>query len=101
MMYFRDLDSVYDDIETVEGAMSAKMKKVKPRKTSSGSSYDRNRYYVGHPSVLDRNWGHATLGDAINHADEVMAEQERDEVFIVQIIRIVRRRRAPVEVVKL
>lgn len=61
----------------------------------------RNKFYVGADSALERNWGHPTLAKAVAHAEEVMDEQDRDAVFIVQIIRVVRRKRSPVEVTKI
>jgi hypothetical protein len=68
------------------------------QKQTRNDKIKRNKFYVGAESALDRNWGHPTLPKAIAHAEELMEEQGRDEMFVVQIIRVVRRRKAPVEV---
>jgi len=68
------------------------------QKQSRADKIKRNKFYVGAEGALDRNWGHPTLPKAINHAEQLMDEQGRDEMFVVQIIRVVRRRKAPVEV---
>lgn len=68
------------------------------QKQTRADKITRNKFYVGAESALDRNWGHPTLPKAIAHAEELMNEQDRDEMFVVQIIRVVRRRKMPVEV---
>lgn len=60
--------------------------------------YEQNRFYVGSNSVLDRAWGHSTVKNAIEHAKELMDDQNMDETFIVQIIRVVKREHPPVRV---
>lgn len=60
----------------------------------------RNKFYVGAHSVLNWNWGHPTLPQALKHAEKLMDENGSEEVFVVQIIRVVRRRKATVEVEK-
>jgi hypothetical protein len=59
-----------------------------------------NRFYVGSNSVLERKWGHRTLEGAIVHAKGmIQLEGRHEEVFIVKIIKVVRRKTAPVEVI--
>lgn len=70
------------------------------RKQRINDKITRNKFYVGSPRALDNNWGHPTLAKAVRHAEEVMEEQSLEETFVVQIIRVVRRRKAPVEVEK-
>jgi hypothetical protein len=60
-----------------------------------------NKFYVGSHSALERDWGHATLEAAVAHAEELLdASPGREFTFVVQIVRIVKRRRVPVTVVK-
>ena len=59
--------------------------------------YEANKFYVGSNSVFDRNWGHGTENAAINHARKLLDEQNKDEIFIVKIVKVVKRRVAPVE----
>jgi hypothetical protein len=85
----------------------------------------RNRFYVAAPSVTSaseqdqvnsnpamlavspndrcRSWTRSTLKDAVEHARKVLEQDpSKDHVAIVQIVRVVRRQKAPVvvEVVK-
>ena len=55
-----------------------------------------NRFYVGSQRVFRQNWGHSTVEEAIQHGRELMDEQGEDEAFIVQIIRVLRRKPTPV-----
>lgn len=68
------------------------------KKMVKENRYKNNRFYVGSDSVFDRGWGKKTLNEAIKQAQEVMENQGRDEVFIVKIIKVVRRKQAPIEV---
>lgn len=70
------------------------------RKQQVDDKIQRNKFYVGSPRALDNNWGHPTLAKAIRHAEEVMEDQDMESTFIVQIIRVVRRKRMPAEVTK-
>lgn len=57
----------------------------------------KNKFYVGSNSIFERNLGHETLEEAIEHAADLMKEDE-DDKFIVQIVKIVRSERRPVKV---
>lgn len=59
---------------------------------------NENKFYVGSNQVLSNNWGHATVEEALNRAENLINEKTK-EVFIVKIIKVVRKRREPVEVV--
>lgn len=63
-------------------------------------SIAKNKFYVGSPRAIDQNWGHRTLVKAVEHAGQLLDEQDMEETFVVQIVRVVRRKRAPVEVQK-
>lgn len=56
-----------------------------------------NKYYVGSRQALRKSWGHGELDDAIKHATELL-EKTGDEQFVVKIVRVVRRKKQPVEV---
>lgn len=64
----------------------------------------KNKFYVGSIKALRDNWGHATLADATKHATEMIQNRpnfgpETDEPkFIVKIVRVVRKKAAPVVV---
>jgi hypothetical protein len=77
----------------------------------------RNKFYIGHPKITSEaeqgqmndpamasqpvRWTRATLEDAIKHAElRLEANPKEDHCVIVQVIRIVRRKRAPVIVEK-
>lgn len=59
-----------------------------------------NKYYVGANSVFIRDWGHSTLNAASVHAAELLDSDEREEVFIVKIVRVIRKKKikSPVEI---
>lgn len=61
------------------------------------SEIKRNKFYVGSKSALKNNWGHDTLEAAVDHATKLIDQHESDQ-FIVKIVRLVRRKKAPVEV---
>lgn len=95
-----------DFVNELEGEM-ATVRELKMRgksrtaqKSQLADKIKRNKFYVGAESALERNWGHPTLAKAVAHAEELMEEQDQEQVFVVQIIRVVRRRRMPAEVVK-
>lgn len=59
----------------------------------------RNKFYVGSSSVFTRNWGHMDLAGALEHGKDLLEEKiEDDEIFVVQIIKVIRRKRSPIEV---
>lgn len=53
------------------------------------------KFYVGKASVVNSDWAHATLADAINHGKRLCEETE-DEQIIVQVVRVVRIHKQPV-----
>ena len=62
--------------------------------------YEANKYYVGSNSVFNgRNWGHPTENLAIKHAQKLMEDNDQDEIFIVKIVKVIRRKVAPVEII--
>jgi hypothetical protein len=61
--------------------------------------YEANKYYVGSNSIFARNWGHPTENKAIQHAQKLLETDGNDEIFIVKIVKVVRRKTAPVEVI--
>lgn len=63
-----------------------------------------NRFYIGTNNALEpryregtyKTWGHSTLAESVEHANNVLKENPHQEYcFIVQIIKVVRRK--PVE----
>jgi hypothetical protein len=93
-MYFNDLDGVYDEVSDVTqeqfNFLNERISKVQDK-------FKRNKFYVGADSVFARNWGHPTLEKAIEHASTLL--NGRNEVFIVKIVKVVRKKVAPIEVV--
>lgn len=82
-----------------EEKQMAKIKMAK--KAGSKDKRERfklNKFYVGAESALTRNWGWSTLDRAMQHGKEIMDSEDREEVFIVQIVRVLRRRKSPIEV---
>lgn len=62
-----------------------------------------NKFYIGSNSVFTREnnkgWGHKTIDGAIIHARSMIQLEGKDEVFIVKIVKVVTREKAPVKVV--
>ena len=90
------------DVEQ-ERVMAGRVKPVKAIKGTKARFLEdvaKNKFYVGSPKALQNNWGHRTLAKAVEHAEQVLDEQDMEETFVVQIVRVVRRRKAPVEVEK-
>jgi len=85
-----ETDSIHQQINQFTKRMVIKVKQ---------DQYKRNKFYIGSDSIFGRNWGRRTLPEAIKHAQELMEEQDKEEVFIVKIVKVVRRKRAPIEVV--
>ena len=74
----------------------------------------KNKFYVGHPKVSSDfeqandnppasslmptiRWTRKTLADAVAHAGQILeANPGQDHCVVVQIVRIVRRKKAPV-----
>lgn len=73
--------------------------KMKPNRVLSKKLLAANKFYVGSPSALVKNWGHPTLAKAVKHAEE-LTDSTNEEHFIVQIIRVVKYKKQPVIVEK-
>ncbi len=68
------------------------------------------RFYVGANKVFDtkefgemcgKSWAKSTLEEAINHAKKILEDKpEQEYAFVVQIIRVVRRKQQPLVVEK-
>lgn len=57
-----------------------------------------NRFYVGSPQTLrGAGWGKPTLAEAVEHAKQLL-ESTGEEQFVVQIVRVVRKKEQPVVV---
>lgn len=77
-------------------------KRIKQIMKNSTKKYERNKFYVGSDSVFNgRDWGHPTLNAAVKHGEELLTDNDKDEVFIVKIVRVIRRKKAPVEVIEI
>lgn len=58
-----------------------------------------NKFYIGSPSVLTNNWGHATLEEAIANATERIGKNQGNRsFFIVQIVKVVSAKKPEVDV---
>lgn len=82
-----------------------KIKHINSRTNKLPEKYHRNRFYIGSDSVFNgRNWGHKTLPEAIAHAEKLITGRDpygndaKEEVFIVQIVRVVRKKKIPIEI---
>lgn len=73
--------------------------KKEPKMTKS---LPKNRFYVASGNVIDGNsnaqWKKATLNEATEHGKNLMERQDLDEVYIVKVVRVIRRAPAPVQV---
>lgn len=61
----------------------------------------KKRFYVAAESISDGdtgNWTHQRVEQAITHAKCLMEEDGRDQCYIVQIIKVVKRAKLPVRV---
>lgn len=59
------------------------------------------RFYVGSATtILNGEWTHRTVEQAVKHAERLIADGESSEQFVVQVIRVVRRKDNPVIVEK-
>jgi hypothetical protein len=83
---------------------NVKTKKVTP---VSKSKKVTNRFYVAHSKInsdlhsLSPGWAKPTLEDAIEHARKLMEENHNtEECLIVEVIRVVRRKKTPISVEK-
>ena len=58
-----------------------------------------NKFYIGSGSILDRHWGHPALDEAIAHAQQMLTDKQgTDTIFIVEIVRVVRRKKIDVDI---
>lgn len=53
------------------------------------------KYYVGKSSVINSDWAHANLNDAISHGKALCESSEEDQI-IVQVIRVIRVQKRPI-----
>jgi len=64
----------------------------------------KNRFYVASDRIVEGGvnpqWRKPTLEAAVRHAQELMDSDDTDEKYIVQIVRVIRRKKAPIEVIK-
>jgi len=97
-----DEDWEYDDENEERYPSIGKfMDRLKEINKVNNKKYEVNKFYIGSNSVFDRQWGHPTLTKAVDHARGLMEAQSKDEIFIVKIVRVVRRKTAPVEVIEI
>ena len=60
----------------------------------------KRRFYVG-SNRMSPNWAKATLKEAVEHAKQILEKSPQlDETFVVQIVRVVRRKQVPLVVEK-
>lgn len=60
----------------------------------------KKRFYVGSVSTITNgDWTHRTIEEAIEHAKRLVEDSD-EEQYIVQVIRVVRRKSTPVIVEK-
>lgn len=57
----------------------------------NNSAYKANKFYIGAQGAIERNWGHPTMASAMAQAKEMLEDESKDEVFIVEIRKVVRR----------
>lgn len=60
------------------------------------SQLKENKFYIGSNSIINRGtkgWGHPTVEEAVEHAQQLLSGQEAaTECFIVEIVKVVRRK---------
>lgn len=95
-----NLDIPFDDRDEYIGeeSLEAFINKLKRINKMNNKKYQMNKFYVGSNSVFNRDWGHSTLNKAIEHARELMNEKDMEEVFVVQIIRVIKREKSPIKI---
>ena len=66
-----------------------------------------NKFYVGAAHIAESinngknsDWSHPTYEAAIEHAKALMEREDKDSMIIVQIIAVLKRRKHPIEVIK-
>lgn len=63
------------------------------------ADYKNNKFYIGSPAAVTKNYGKPTLDEAIDEAARrLQKDPSLDEVFIVKVTKIIRRKRPEVEV---
>jgi len=83
----------------------------KDNKVNNTQRLRENQFYIGSNSVLQvknrmrgsasnyGTWGHPTIDLAIRHAQQLLNDEpDKDSVFIVQIIKVVKRQSSPIVV---
>lgn len=64
-------------------------------------------YYVAADSIVNQNngyssdgreWAKPSLAQAIDHAQEIIERTNKDEVYIVKVIRVVKRRKPLIDI---
>ena len=104
MAYWADFD-VDDDMSSDPKLFNFNRKVMetytrKLKEMNEKDKYNRNKFYVGSNSVFSRNWGHRTLNEAVKHASTILDKSGADtEIFVVKIVKIVKHKKQPVEVV--
>ena len=60
----------------------------------------KRKFYVAAPAMINdpRGWRHGTLKDAVEHGKRLIESQQQEEVLVVKVVRILRRRPAPIVV---
>ena len=69
--------------------------------------FQMNKFYVGARHIAkgienktNAEWSRATVEGAIQHAKELMEDEDIDTAIVVQIIRVIRRAKNPVFIEK-
>lgn len=73
---------------------------IKEKKVFTKEQLEKNKFYIGSNSIFTRGngWGHSNIEAAIEHAQSMLSEKEgTDAVFIVQIVKVVKRK--PINVI--
>ena len=97
-----NMDVPYDDSDYDNHDMyDTFMERLKEINKVSTKKYEANKYYIGSNSIFGRDWGHPTLTGATVHATKLMEADGLEETFIVKIVRVVRKKVAPVEVIEI
>ena len=62
----------------------------------------KKKFYVGKPEVVEGidplRWGKDSLKEAIAHATKIIESGQRDEAYVVKVVRVVRRKPQPIVV---
>ena len=61
----------------------------------------QNKFYIGSNTIFQKSggWGHPTVDDAVRHAQQMLQmDDSKGELFIVEIVRVVKRKPIDVDV---